>query len=563
MPALAVLLLASAALPQGTAVGPIAEEHYLKAFNPGAGDRFGRAVAIDGDTIAVGAPTEDGGASGLDDSVPRSGAVYVFVRSFGTWTQQAYLKAPTPAPNRYFGSALALDGDTLVVGTGDAYGSVTVFARSGGSWSQQFHATSPFPDVFTSFGDQVALDGDTLVVGSVDPGNGAGDAVVVYTRSGSVWSQVALLQASNGSFRDDFGSSVDVQGDTIVVGASGEENDAGGVNPPDGDDPDAAPWGYGAVYVFERMGPATWMEQAYLKAEEPKVFVGFGDFVDLEGDRLVVSAPTEYVFLPLVFSGLRVGAVHTYERTGGTWTLLERLIPPLLAWDRRFGSTTALVGDTLIVGSWWSENSPGLAGQLQTFERSGNSWTPTATFSEDHLNARPSFGWTGAASDGTIVLGLEQEAGSATGVDGDPTDQSLPLSGAALVFGFAPPTPGAATPRNAGANPASFSSDVPTVGQVWTAAVDLTTTGHPFAWIAAFAAPTQLTLPGGQTLLVDTTSSVEFLRLAPQLGPLATFQLLMPSDLSLSGLPLFSQAVHLGGPQPIALGNALDLILGN
>ncbi len=110
---------ASAAYP--LTIDPVAQEALLKAPNADADDRFGWSVAVSGDTVVVGAPFEDSGAAGIngnqmDDSKPDSGAVYVFAKVGGVWTLQAYLKAFNSAASDWFGSTLALDGDTLVVG---------------------------------------------------------------------------------------------------------------------------------------------------------------------------------------------------------------------------------------------------------------------------------------------------------------------------------------------------------------------------------------------------------------------------------------------------------------
>ena len=94
---------------------------YVKASNTGADDRFGRAVALSGDTLVVGAPYEASSATGVDgdqadDDRPKSGAAYVFVRDGVTWVQQAYLKASNTDAYDEFGYSVALSGDTLVVG---------------------------------------------------------------------------------------------------------------------------------------------------------------------------------------------------------------------------------------------------------------------------------------------------------------------------------------------------------------------------------------------------------------------------------------------------------------
>ena len=127
-----------------------------------AGDKFGRAVAIDGDTIVVGAYAEDTGGSD-------AGAAYVFTRSGTSWSQEAKLQASDAAANDYFGHAVGISSDTLVAGAyregtgGSSAGSVYVFTRSGTSWSQQAKLTASDAAAYNEFGNATAIEGDTIV----------------------------------------------------------------------------------------------------------------------------------------------------------------------------------------------------------------------------------------------------------------------------------------------------------------------------------------------------------------------------------------------------------------
>lgn len=159
---------------------------------------------MDGNTVVVGASSEASNGSGPgDNSANAAGAAYVFVRSGGTWSQQAYLKASNAEENDYFGTSVSISGDTIVVGapressdgtsqtnnnmlySGAAY----VFVRSGTTWTQQAYLKSDTPGYFDSFGQAVDVQGDTLVVGayyesSIQSGSGA---VYVFVGSGANW----------------------------------------------------------------------------------------------------------------------------------------------------------------------------------------------------------------------------------------------------------------------------------------------------------------------------------------------------------------------------------------
>jgi hypothetical protein len=261
------------------------QQAYIKASNTEAGDQFGRSVALDGDTLAVGATTEDSAASGVDNgetdnSASNAGAVYAFVRSGTSWSQQAYIKASNTDDNDFFGVAVALDGDTLAVSapfeasnatgvdvdetdnSATSAGAVYVFTRSGTSWSQQAYIKASNTNDGDDFGRGVALDGATLAVGAGNEDsaatgvggdeaeNSASDAGAVYlfARSGTTWSQQVYIKASNTDAFDRFAGSVALDGDTLAVGAGQEDSAATGV---DDDETDNSAGDAGAVYVFQ------------------------------------------------------------------------------------------------------------------------------------------------------------------------------------------------------------------------------------------------------------------------------------------------------------------------
>ncbi len=202
-------------------------EAYVKASNTGVADRFGAGglfdngivgnVALAGDTLAVGAWFESSAATGVngnqaDNSAQGSGAVYVFTRTGGVWSQQAYVKASFSGVDDIFGSSVALAGDTLAVG----------------AWQEASAATG--------------VNGN-----QADNSASKSGAVYVFTRTGGVWSQQAYVKASNTGVGDGFGASVALAGDTLAVGAWFESSAATGVN---GNQADNSVQGSGAVYVY-------------------------------------------------------------------------------------------------------------------------------------------------------------------------------------------------------------------------------------------------------------------------------------------------------------------------
>jgi hypothetical protein len=312
-------------------------EAALKASNADASDGFGNVVAMDGDTVVVGAAGEDSAAAGVngaspgpeDNSLSASGAAYVFHRSGTSWAQQAYLKASNTGPNDGFGHSVAISGDTIAVsaagedsaatgvngsapGQDDdsmaSAGAVYVFRRSDTSWAQEAYVKASNTGASDLFGDSVALSGDTLVVSAPGEDSGAtgvdgiapgpGDnskadsgAAYVFHRTDGAWQQQAYLKASNTGVGDRFGASVAVWRDTVVVGASLEDSGARGVNPvaPGPDDETAS--SSGAVYVF-RHGSA-WFQAACVKSDNSDAFDKFGSCVAIGPDTIAVGAPGE------------------------------------------------------------------------------------------------------------------------------------------------------------------------------------------------------------------------------------------------------------------------------
>jgi hypothetical protein len=324
------------------------QQAYVKASNTGEagtaesfgeGDQFGFSLALsaDGNTIAVGALTEDGAAPGIngnqaDNSAMSAGAVYLFTRSGTAWSQQAYLKSANIDAGDLFGISVALtaDGNMLAVGAFDEDGSARgvngmpdnrangsgaayVFTRSGTAWSQQAYIKASNGEPQDSFGVHLALneDGTTLLVGSLDEdctatgptaSTACGSdwkedlsmgAAYVFVRSGTTWSQQAFLKASNTSPNDWFGSRVAVSGDgnLAVVAASLEDGAAKGINGRQ----DARTAGEaGAMYIFRRIGTA-WTQMAYVKGANTEAFDEFGSSIaiDRAGTTLVASARGE------------------------------------------------------------------------------------------------------------------------------------------------------------------------------------------------------------------------------------------------------------------------------
>jgi hypothetical protein len=346
----------------------------------GGGEYLSWSVAMDGDTLVVGAP----GDGEYWPDVP--GAVYVYVRAGGVWTQQAKLAAADGAPSDVFGKSVAINGDTLVIGApydddhGTNSGSAYVFVRSGEIWTEQAKLTAADGLEFDQFGDAVAISGDTAIVGAwFDDDLGADSgSVYVFVRSGETWTQQAKLTAADGAADDRFGASLGISNDTLVVGAFGDDykgHDAG------------------SIYIFVRTG-GVWSEQSKLTAADSADYDLFGFSVAISGDTVVAGT----------FPG-NTGSAYVFVRNGGIWSEQAKLTPgdgPAYNW---FGSRVAISGDTVVVGAEMDEQKGYGTGSAYVFIRRELTWTQQAKLTAFDAASGAWFGSSVAVCGDTVLVG--------------------------------------------------------------------------------------------------------------------------------------------------------------
>ncbi|MHC4976917.1 MAG: hypothetical protein ACYTF7_09985 [Planctomycetota bacterium] len=372
----------------------------LKVFASDAAviDWFGHSVALDGDTALI-------GAYGDDDAGLSSGSVYVFVRSGTSWIEQVKLVASDGASSDYFGYSVALDGDTALIGAygdddgGSDSGSAYVFVRSGTTWTEQDKLTSSDAAASDLFGRSVALDGDTALVGARedDDGGSSSGSAYVFVRSGATWTEQDKLTASDAATFDAFGASVALDGDTALVGASGDDDDGSSS---------------GSAYVFVRSG-STWTEQAKLTASDAALSAFFGVSASLEGDTALIGASGAN------HGGLSSGSAYVFVRSGTTWSEQAKLGPSDGGVNDYFGYSVSLSGNTALIGARGDDEVAGSnQGSAYSFIRTGATWTQRAKLVDSDGAENDVFGYSVALSDGTALVGAVQDddaAGSSQG----------------------------------------------------------------------------------------------------------------------------------------------------
>jgi nucleoside-specific outer membrane channel protein Tsx len=363
------------------------QQAELTASDGQAQDGFGGSVAVSGSTIVVGAlshPYSPGNQG--------PGAAYVFVQSGGTWSQQAELTASDGVAGDEFGSSVAVDGSTIVVGAplhavgsnqSPGQGAAYVFVQSGGTWSQQAELTASDGASWDFFGNSVGVSGSTLVVGAVyhkasgvnEPGLGA---AYVFVENGGTWSQQAELTPSDGFDNDQFGISVGVSGSTAVVGAP---RHTVGMNV-----------NQGVAYVFAGSG-GTWSQQAELTASDGHAQDGFGGAVAISGNTAVVGAPAP-------------GAAYVFGNTGTTWSEQAKLTSSDSPQNNSFGNSVTVSGSTVVVGA--SNQTVGSnvdQGAAYVFAQSGGTWNQQAELTASDGAQIDLFGMSVAVSDGAAAVG--------------------------------------------------------------------------------------------------------------------------------------------------------------
>ncbi len=427
---------------------------------------LGDSVAISGNTVVVGAPdaTVDGVyQQGTAYVFTESGS------GWANMTQIAKLTASDGTANDDFGGAVAIDGNTIVVGAPDALngsnsqyqGAAYVFTEPSTGWanmnqtakltaandavSSSVPALGALPNALGfggefSFGNSVAISGNTIVVGSrfnptaclMNPSPGA---AYVFVEPGTGWrnmTQTAKLTSTDGGYL--FGTSVAISGNTVVVGEVTYFGDCYFFTPGVNDSPAAA-------YVFAEpsSGWANMTQTAKLTASDGGAYYNFGASVSIDGNTIVVGAPFSEVAAttpgaPSVVDG--PGAAYVFTEPASGWsnmTQTSKLASSDDAASDNFGESVAISGNTIVVGSPGGDFGSSSPGAAYVFTMPAAGWanmTETAKVTASDAAGVDEFGGSVAISGGTLVVGAP---GAAVGANVD--------QGAAYVFGAATATP--------------------------------------------------------------------------------------------------------------------------
>lgn len=368
----------------------------LTASDAAADDWFGHSVSISGDTLLVGADGCDGPA-GLDQ-----GAAYVFVRQGRTWLQEAKLGAADPGRFDRFGVSVAIDRHTAVVGAnwadgpgGDNQGAAYVFVREGTNWVQQAKLTAADGAAYDNFGTSVAISGDTVVIGAYGNDGPAGDnqgAAYVFVRQGTIWLPHTKLTAPEAAAGDQFGVSVSISGNILAVGANRD---------------DFSLIDQGSTYTFVG-GGTSWVCDTRHAPSDPESGDRYGTSVAISAEILVGGAEGYDGT-----AGADVGSAPMSARRSGHWFLMPRLMAADAEAGDEFGISVAVSGDIVVVGAhkkdvWTTPD----AGAAYVFVRLGDNWAQETRLIAPVRDANDFFGYSVSVSGNVVAVGAHGHTGS-------------------------------------------------------------------------------------------------------------------------------------------------------
>lgn len=399
-------------------------ESYLKAPNAEIADVFGTSLALSDQTLVVGATGEDGN----NNSFSNSGAAYVYRYLDNQWVFDGYLKAPNVGSLDAFGISVGVSGNTVVVGAPNEDNSQTTITHG-----------SSISEIFTSSNSGAAY---------------------VFVREEEGWIPQAYLRAPNQGAEDQFGGSVAVSGDRIVVGASRESSSETTISNGTSITETGVNANSGAAYVFKRT-TGVWELEAYLKASNAGQLDLFGSAVTLFGDTIVVGAHQEDNAQTTITDGTEVteselkgnsGAVYVFRNENSQWIQEAYLKAPNSGANDYFGYSVGSSAETIIVGAYLEDsnqatvtngsevsenNSLSNTGAAYVFKRTGSTWALESYLKASNRSGNDWFGQSVSASGDLVVVGSFAEDNAQASITyGSTITEVAPFneSGAAYIF---------------------------------------------------------------------------------------------------------------------------------
>lgn len=408
---------------------------------------FGNTVAIYGDYAFVGAPKDNTDASS-QNAMDETGSVYIYKKVNNNWTFHQKIIASDRTNYDYFGWSVAVSGDYAVIGsyfsktdaTGanplNGAGAAYIFKNNSGTWSQVQKIVASDRNTQNYFGYAVDIDGDNIVIGayqnSFDVSGGAqlsnAGAAYVFANNGTTWVQAQKIVASDRTMNDNFGKAVSISGKYLVVGAPQEDEDASNAN-------------YlaeaGSAYIYKENG-GVWSQIKKVVANDRSADANFGNAVDNTSDHVLIGAWKEKKDASGNNSITEAGAAYVYENNSDAWSQQNKLV----ANDRfdvaHFGRSVSISNDKIVIGSeadnynlngHSSADSVTVAGSSFIFQLQGNNWQQSQKLIANDRTEWANFGQSVAIFNNDILVGAYRDKFDANGLN------SLNFAGSAYFFG--------------------------------------------------------------------------------------------------------------------------------
>ena len=374
-------------------INPGGQIQKILASDAAAFQEFGHSIAMNGEWAIVGVPRSGTG-----------GAAYVYRRNRdGTWTQHQRIVATDAVDFDQFGQAVAIDGDYLVVGVhgdddaGSASGSAYVFRLINGSWYEYAKLLPSNGEAAAQFGWSVAISGDDILVGAFAHDDIARDSGSVYCfrNNNGVWTESQIINANDQLAYDLFGWSIDMEGDKALIGAMRA---------------DGAETDMGTVYVFAN-NAGTWQQTQKLVSPDPDASDYFGYCVSMSGTLAVIGAIGDDE------AGSEAGAAYAFCGTTGTWLSEGKLLGEDTASFDSLGSVVAISGDYVICGSKGDDDDGASSGSAYVFHRQAGVWQQKDKLTANDAASSDQFGNSVAINGYDMLINsrAESEGGNYAG----------------------------------------------------------------------------------------------------------------------------------------------------
>ncbi|HOM35731.1 MAG TPA: MBG domain-containing protein [Bacteroidales bacterium] len=416
------------------------------AFDRHVDDYLGWSVSIDGDFAVIGVPYQDYDENG-QNYLLNAGAAYVYKFVDGEWVFHQKLVSNIRRSQDNFGYSVCIKGDYIIVGaTKNAYdsneldakinaGAVYVFKNIAGNWIFQQKIVANDRQAQDQFGYSVAIDGNYIVVGAVyqDFDNGmldeiqdAGAAYIFKYNSGN-WTQIKKLFSTNRSVNEYFGNAVSIDGEYIVVGSYFHDYDASGsvfVN------------NSGAAFVYKNNSDA-WNLVEKLTVLDRQENDLFGCSVAISGDYIIAGAYAHDYNLTGGEFMSEAGAAYIFKNNFGTWIQHQKIIAPNpdRAAGDRFGFSVSISNGIMVVGAYlqeYDDYNSGIdyynAGAAYIFKENSGNWEYKQKIINSDREAQDYFAYSVGISGEYIICGAYQEAHNENG------ENPLSMAGSAYIF---------------------------------------------------------------------------------------------------------------------------------